>query len=88
MDNPVDIPPPGERQPGLVLHRVRHGDLGLLALGACLVAELDEGHEHGQHQPADQDVEYPRHVAEGQLTLGGTLLLLLAFGPGQSGQFV
>ena len=62
MDNPVNVPTPGESQPGLVLHCVRHGHLGLLALGAGLVAELYEGHEHGQHEPADQDVEYACHV--------------------------
>ena len=62
MDNPVNVPPPGESQPGLVLHCVRHGHLGLLALGAGLVAELDEGHEHGEHQAADEDVEDTSHV--------------------------
>lgn len=29
-----------------------------------LVAELDQSHQHGQPQPADQDVEDSRHVAQ------------------------
>ena len=83
MNNPVDVPAPGQRQPRLVLHRVGHRDLGLLALGAGFVAELDEGHEHGEHEPADENVEDAGHVAQGEFALGRTLLLLLALGPGK-----
>ena len=78
MNNPVNIPPSRQRQSGLVLHGVRHGNLRLLRLRAGLVAKLDERHQHGQHEAADEDVEYSRHVAEGQLTLGRRLFLFLA----------
>lgn len=43
---------------GLGLH------LHSLGLVARLVAELDEGHQHGQAQAPHQDVEDPRYVAE------------------------
>lgn len=33
-------------------------------LDAWLVAELHQGHQHGEPQPADQDVEDPRHIAQ------------------------
>ena len=79
MHDAVNVAPPGQRQPRLVLHRVRHRHLGLLALGAGLIAELDQGHQHGEHEAADQDVEDPRHVAQGQLALRRTLFLFLAF---------
>lgn len=37
-----------------------------LGLVAGLVAELDEGHQHGQAQAPDEDVEDPGHVAQTQ----------------------
>ena len=79
MNNSINVSPSRQRQPGLVLHGVRHGNLRFLGLRAGLVAKLDERHQHGQHEAADEDVEYSRHVAEGQLTLGRRLLLFLAF---------
>ena len=79
MNNSVNVPASRQRQAGLVLHGVRHWNLRLLRLGAGLVAKLYERHQHGQHEAADEDVEYSRHVAEGQLTLGRRLLLFLAF---------
>lgn len=33
-------------------------------LNAWLVAELHQSYQHGEPQPADQDVEHPRHVAQ------------------------
>ena len=45
---------------GLGLH------LHSLGLVARLVAELDEGHQHGQTQAPDEDVEDPRHVAQAE----------------------
>lgn len=33
-------------------------------LDAWLVAELHQGHQHGEPQPANQDVEHPRHIAQ------------------------
>lgn len=43
-------------------------DLHLHSLGliAGLVAELDEGHQHGQTQAPHQDVEDPGHVAQAE----------------------
>ena len=64
MNNPVNIASSRQRQSGLVLHGVRNGHLGLLALGAGLVAELHERHQHGQHEAADQNVEDARHVTQ------------------------
>ena len=81
MNNPVNVPPAGQRQPGLVLHGVRHRDLRFLGLRAGLVAKLNERHQHGQHEAADEDVEYPGHVTEGQLALRRRLFLFLAFRP-------
>lgn len=43
---------------GLGLH------LHSLGLVARLVAEFNEGHQHGQAQAPDEDVEDPRHVAQ------------------------
>lgn len=37
-----------------------------LGLVARLVAELDEGHQHGQAQAPHQDVEDPGHVAQAE----------------------
>ena len=79
MNNSINVSPSRQRQPGLVLHGVRHGNLRFLRFRAGLVAKLNERHQHGQHEAADEDVEYSRHVAEGQLTLGRRLLLFLAF---------
>lgn len=45
---------------GLGLH------LHSLGLIARLVAEFDEGHQHGQAQAPDEDVEDPRHVAQAE----------------------
>ena len=70
MDDAVNVAPAGQRQPRLVLHGVRHGNLGFLRFRAGLVAKLNERHQHSQHEAADEDVEYSRHVTEGQLTLG------------------
>lgn len=43
-------------------------DLHLHSLGlvARLVAELDEGNQHGQAQTPDEDVENPRHIAQAE----------------------
>lgn len=41
-------------------------------LGSGLVTELNQGHQHGQTESADQNVEDPGHVAQAQ----GTGLLL------------
>lgn len=53
----------GGRGRGLAFRRVHLHSLGLISR---LVAELDEGHQHGQAQPPDQDVEDPSHVTEAQ----------------------
>lgn len=52
---------------GLGLH------LHSFGLVAWLVAEFDEGHQHGQAQAPDEDVEDPRHVAQAE-GLGGLVL--------------
>lgn len=44
-----------------------------LGLVARLVAELDEGHQHGQAQTAHQDVEDAGHVAQAE-SLGRLVL--------------
>lgn len=53
---------------GMVVMGVLGLGLGLhlhsLGLVARLVAEFDEGHQHGQAQAPDEDVEDPRHVAQ------------------------
>ena len=82
MNNSINVSPSRQRQPGLVLHGVRHGNLRFLRFRAGLVAKLNERHQHGQHEAADQDVEDPRHMTERQLALGGGLFLLLTFRPG------
>lgn len=54
----------------VVVGMVVMGVLGLglhlhsLGLVARLVAEFDEGHQHGQAQAPDEDVEDPRNVAQ------------------------
>ena len=55
--------------------------LRLFTLAAGLVAELYEGHDHGEDEATDEDVEDAGHVREAQLALGRRLLLLLALGP-------
>lgn len=40
--------------------------LHALGFGPRLVAELDQGHQHGQAQAAHQDVEDPGHVGQAQ----------------------
>lgn len=53
-----------------VLERGLGRGLGLhlhsFGLVARLVAEFDEGHQHGQTQAPDKDVEDPRHVAQAE----------------------
>lgn len=55
----------------------RHRCLHLHSLGLVpgLVAEFDEGHQHGQTQAPHKDIEDPRHIAQrqglGRLVLGG-----------------
>lgn len=57
---------------GMVVMGVLGRGLGLglhlhsLGLVARLVAEFDEGHQHGQAQAPDEDVEDPRHVAQAE----------------------
>lgn len=55
---------PCNRQACLVPHGFGEGELHSLGLVSGLVAELDEGHQHGQTQAADQDVENPSHITE------------------------
>lgn len=40
--------------------------LHALGFGPRLVAELDQGHQHGQAQSAHQDVEDPGYVGQAQ----------------------
>lgn len=42
--------------------------LHALGLGARLVTELDQSHQHGQAQTAHQDVEHTGHVAQAERT--------------------
>lgn len=51
---------------GMVVMGVLGLGLHLHSLGfvARLVAEFDEGHQHGQAQAPDEDVEDPRNVAQ------------------------
>lgn len=47
--------------------------LHALGFGPRLVAELDQGHQHGQAQTAHKDVEDPGHVGQAQ-SLGRLVL--------------
>lgn len=47
--------------------------LHALGFSPRLVAELDQGHQHGQAQAAHQDVEDPSHVGQAQ-SLGRLVL--------------
>lgn len=40
--------------------------LHALGFGPWLVAELDQGHQHGQAQAAHKDVEDPSHIGQAQ----------------------
>lgn len=52
-------------------------------LGSGLVTELNQGHQHGQTESSDQNVEDPSHVAQAE---GTRLLLRNAHETGVSGQ--
>ncbi len=51
-------------------------------LGSGLVTELNQGHQHGQTESSDQNVEDPSHVAQAE---GARLLLWNAHETGVSG---
>ena len=76
----VQVPAAAEGQPGLVPHGVGQGGLGTAGLLLGVVAELEEGGEHGRDEAAHQDEEDAGHVAQGQLVLaGGLVRVLVAF---------
>lgn len=52
-------------------------------LGSGLVTELNQGHQHGQTESSDQNVEDPSHVAQAE---GTRLLLRNAHETGVSGR--
>lgn len=54
----------GERRGRGAMFRLFH--LHSLGLVSGLVAELDEGHQHGQTQAPDQNVEDPSHITEAE----------------------
>ncbi len=54
----------GERRGRGAMFRLFH--LHSLGLISGLVAELDEGHQHGQAQAPDQNVEDPSHITEAE----------------------
>lgn len=57
---------PRNGQARLVPHGFGEGELHSLGLVSGLVAELDEGHQHGQAQAPDQNVEDPSHITEAE----------------------
>lgn len=64
QDTPILTHAPCNRQARLIPHGFGEGELHSLGLVSGLVAELDEGHQHGQAQATDQNVEDPSHITE------------------------